>query len=509
MFASRSFGALQRPNSLDMPVAALAGLAVAFIAFAAPADLLANLVSASGLPSILPAAEPPLGLKARFGLGAGGALVAFGIAMLVLRWLGRFGARRAEEAEAVTELEVPRLRRRDIHPDAPARPPLLAVHELGEPELELTQIEPEPEPEPEPIAAPQPQPQPQPQSQSQPPLLARKPDRQAEPYAPASFEPEPTSYAAPAAVDIPPTPPADEAQNDQARAYALSQRNWADFEPEPENGADHPWLAEPAFEAEPKWGAPSAPSLPEPEAAEAAEPAQVESPQSHWQPKPTPEAEPAFETEPGWETSSAPPWTPKAAEPVEPVEAESGQSELGAEPAPEAGPVFETEPEWETPSSSTPWAAEPEAVEPEQPEGRQSVWTAEPAPEAEPEWEQAAAPIEPEWEQAASPVEPWPAPRAVSIEPEPPLPEPEPQAEQVPAPEIVEAALPAPATGSIAELMERLEKGLARHRPAPTASPAPTPVAPPAPVRPISPDAADDRLQNAIESLQRFASRQD
>src|SRR5687768_7589083 len=189
MFAPRIFAGFQGAgrNTLDVPVAALAGLAVAFLAFTAPAGLLADIVGATGLASILPAAEAPLGMKARLGIGAGGAVLVFAIAFLLLRWLDRFGARRAEEAEeAAAVLEAPRLRRRDIHPDAPSRPPLLAVHELGEPELELTQVEVEPEPEP--IAAPQPQPS-LAAAPSQPPLLARKPDRLAEPYASSSFAP--------------------------------------------------------------------------------------------------------------------------------------------------------------------------------------------------------------------------------------------------------------------------------------------------------------------------------
>ena len=157
MFASRSLTALQGGrNSLDVPVAALAGLAVAFLAFAAPADLLGDLVQATGISAFIPAAEPPLGLKARIALGSGGALAVFGVAFLVLRWLDRFGSRRAADAAAPVDLEPPRLRRRDIHPDAPARAPLLAHHELGEPELELDQIAPPPEPEPEPQPLAQP-----------------------------------------------------------------------------------------------------------------------------------------------------------------------------------------------------------------------------------------------------------------------------------------------------------------------------------------------------------------
>jgi hypothetical protein len=128
MFASRKF-------TLDVAVATLAGLAVAFLAFAAPAGLLADMVGATGLASILPAAEPSLGMEARLGIGAGGAVLVFAAALLLLRRLDRFRARRAEEAEeAAAVLEAPRRRRRDIHPDAPARAPLLAGHEVGEPE---------------------------------------------------------------------------------------------------------------------------------------------------------------------------------------------------------------------------------------------------------------------------------------------------------------------------------------------------------------------------------------
>lgn len=137
--ASRSIGG---SSSFDVPVAALAGLSVAFAVFAAPADLLAELIGATPLPSLLPAAEPPLGLDARIAIGAAGAVAMFAFAFLLLRWLDRFGRRRAETAEAAEDaaidMEMPRLRRRDFHPDAAPRPPLFAGAELGEPELELS-----------------------------------------------------------------------------------------------------------------------------------------------------------------------------------------------------------------------------------------------------------------------------------------------------------------------------------------------------------------------------------
>ena len=235
--ASRSFAALHKSGrrTLDVPVAALAGLSVAVVAFAMPGDLLAGLVRASGLPSILSAAEPPLGFKARIGLGAAGAVAIFVVTFLLLRWLENFGggrraARREEEEELTLEVEAPRLRRRDIHPDAPARPPLLAAHELGEPDLDF-----EP-PAVDPYAAwpaPAPAPAPEPPAAVQP--------------APAP-EPKPVPEQ-----DETEDAPADKFDR-QAEAYALSQSRWVDdYVPQPpaEPEIEAPSPVEPPASAEP------------------------------------------------------------------------------------------------------------------------------------------------------------------------------------------------------------------------------------------------------------------
>ncbi len=124
-------------NALDVPVAALAGLAVAYAVFAASPDQLAGLVAATGLPEILPAAEPPLGNKARIGLGVGGALCVFILLFGLLRWLDR----KPRMAKKADQPETPRLRRRDHHPDAPACRPISATAEFGEPESNIAQAE--------------------------------------------------------------------------------------------------------------------------------------------------------------------------------------------------------------------------------------------------------------------------------------------------------------------------------------------------------------------------------
>ena len=138
MIASHSISTLFRNadrNALDLPVAALAGLSVAFAAFTIPGDLLAEAVGASGLPNLLEAAQPPLGTTARITLAVTGALGTFLAAFLLLRWLDRFGSRPAPRVVVVEapKPESPRLRRRDTHPDAPAPRPISASRDFGEP----------------------------------------------------------------------------------------------------------------------------------------------------------------------------------------------------------------------------------------------------------------------------------------------------------------------------------------------------------------------------------------
>src|SRR5947208_16244659 len=133
MIAARPIHDLTRGlgrNAFDLPVAALAGLAAAMIAFAMPADLLGRLVSATGLPHLLPAAEPPLGLKARGAIGIAAAAAAFGLVFMMMRLLdgvGRPKAKPGPEPESASGEDRPRLRRRDLHPDAPVCRPISAT----------------------------------------------------------------------------------------------------------------------------------------------------------------------------------------------------------------------------------------------------------------------------------------------------------------------------------------------------------------------------------------------
>ena len=117
-------------NALDLPVAGLAALAAAFAAFAVPQDLLSRAVVATGLPSLLSAAQPPLGLTARVALAVGGAVIVFGLVFLLLRLFDRSGMRAERDANPS---DAPRVRRRDGHPDAPAPRPISAARDFGEP----------------------------------------------------------------------------------------------------------------------------------------------------------------------------------------------------------------------------------------------------------------------------------------------------------------------------------------------------------------------------------------
>lgn len=135
-------------GSIDLPLALLAGLSIGFVGFMLPSDILSRIVETSRLPEILPAAAPPLGAKARIALAVAAGGGTFAAVWLLLRMLGRKPPEPKARAWADLDVEpeTPRLRRSDVHPDAPARRPILAARELGEPA-------PAPAPEPAPAEA--------------------------------------------------------------------------------------------------------------------------------------------------------------------------------------------------------------------------------------------------------------------------------------------------------------------------------------------------------------------
>ncbi|MGQ0560051.1 MAG: hypothetical protein ACT4OE_10815 [Sphingosinicella sp.] len=179
--AVRAFSAMTAPgggsSALDAPVAALAGLAVAALAFLVPPGLLEAVAETSGLAAILPAAQPPLGTTARIFIAALGALGIFTLVFVLLRASSlqrrdvyelteiapapipprredrRMAERPVRHADRRPEPmperhpagdepdRSPRLRRRDVHPDAPPRPPLLAYSEVGEPQAEASPLD--------------------------------------------------------------------------------------------------------------------------------------------------------------------------------------------------------------------------------------------------------------------------------------------------------------------------------------------------------------------------------
>lgn len=132
--------------------ALLAALGAGLLLFSLPVGLVETVVASSGLSEAIPAAAPPLGLKARL-LFAG-----FGAAMVLgLAWAGQRERRvallthdkqgRESGAAGVSEMGFalsklnwlsrgrsktgPALRRSDSHPDAPARAPIFASRDFG------------------------------------------------------------------------------------------------------------------------------------------------------------------------------------------------------------------------------------------------------------------------------------------------------------------------------------------------------------------------------------------
>lgn len=130
-----------RRSRLSLPLAPVAGVVcgviVAFAIVLVPRAMLEDVLIGSGLPAILPAAEPPLGATARLGLtlvaaGGAGLLVWFLMFLAAGSRIVGFG-----QADDAGDPMVPVLRRADAHPDAPARRPLFAHEDLGTPFLDV------------------------------------------------------------------------------------------------------------------------------------------------------------------------------------------------------------------------------------------------------------------------------------------------------------------------------------------------------------------------------------
>jgi hypothetical protein len=116
------------------------GLLVAIAVAVMPSALLDSLVAASDIPSVLAAAEPPLGATARVLLlliGGGGTALFVSVALWLVLGNRTIALGRGERAG---EGDVPVLRRADSHPDAPPRAPVRAHRDFGAP---ILAIEPE------------------------------------------------------------------------------------------------------------------------------------------------------------------------------------------------------------------------------------------------------------------------------------------------------------------------------------------------------------------------------
>lgn len=111
-------------------VAIFTALTVALVIALLPAWRIEAAVEASGLPALLPAAAPPLGMTARVTLMlAAATLIAGSLWIGLSLLLPAKRKRRAADAE-------PSVRRADAHPDAPPRQPVRAARDLGKPFLD-------------------------------------------------------------------------------------------------------------------------------------------------------------------------------------------------------------------------------------------------------------------------------------------------------------------------------------------------------------------------------------
>lgn len=142
--------AADRSARLVLPVAPVVAMMLAtltaLVFLVMPIEVLEGMSVDSGVASLITAAQPPLGLTARFAIafiaaiGVGG-VAWFGLFLLVgtrTVLVNRKGVKpgAAPATDGDDEI-VPILRRRDAHPDAPARRPVFAHRDLGTPFLDV------------------------------------------------------------------------------------------------------------------------------------------------------------------------------------------------------------------------------------------------------------------------------------------------------------------------------------------------------------------------------------
>ncbi len=121
-----------RLNAAIPPTGGIAAaVLVAFVFTILPQDMLEDWTWNSGIAALIPVAQPPLGVTARAILALGFGVIAAAVVWSSLYLLfgpGGFFAPRAPAADG-----VPVLRRADSHPDAPARRPISAAADFGDP----------------------------------------------------------------------------------------------------------------------------------------------------------------------------------------------------------------------------------------------------------------------------------------------------------------------------------------------------------------------------------------
>lgn len=122
-------------RGFDAAVASVTAASVAFFVAAMPSDLFSAFIETSGLPALVPAAQPPLGSTARLAALIAGGTFGFLAVWMVLGTLSRPAPQRKQSKKVQSEpdRQTPRVRRADAHPDAPVPRPIFAGLDLGEP----------------------------------------------------------------------------------------------------------------------------------------------------------------------------------------------------------------------------------------------------------------------------------------------------------------------------------------------------------------------------------------